>query len=205
MKAFKILTLWFGCLSALTWSCGKNSGSETNKQEDSRLTLVRIQTIIPQKFSENFRVVGVIKPFASAKVSSEEGGLILSIPKDKGSFVSRGETVVRIKKDVETAVYNQTEAQVELARLNFEKQKQLYEENATTELQYLNAKWQYEAAVRGLEVLSQRLKSGTVRAPISGVIELIAIFLPTRSTNTSLSGRLGAGWRNYTRRIKPSA
>ena len=171
MKAFKIAILLLGFLSVFVLSCGKKSGSETNKQEDLKLTLVRVQILAPQKFSENFRVAGVIKPFASAKVSSEEGGLILSIPKDKGSFVSKGETVVRIKKDVEEAVYSQTEAQVELARLNFEKQKLLYDENATTELQYLNAKWQYEAAVRGLEVLSQKLKSGTVRAPINGVID----------------------------------
>ncbi len=65
---------------------------------------------------------------------------------------------------------DQNEAQIELARMNYEKQKQLYEDNATTEIQYLTAKWQYEAALRSQDILKQRLKTGFVRSPISGFV-----------------------------------
>ena len=165
---FSIIAL---ILSLAVYSCG-NSGGETKKEtSDKKLPLVKVKTVEAGTFSNNFRVLGVIKPYASAKVSSEEGGLIVSLNKDKGSYVSRGEIIARIKKDVEIAVYEQTEAQIELARINYEKQKQLYEDNATTEIQYLTAKWQYEAAIKGQDVLKQRLKTGYIRSPISGVVD----------------------------------
>src|SRR4030095_4645271 len=155
----------------LFYGCG-NSGGETNKPpEEKKLPLVRVRTVETSTFSDKFNIVGVIKPFATAKVSSEEGGLIVSLNKDKGSYVGRGEIIARIKKDVEIASYEQAEAQIELARINYEKQKALYEDNATTEMQYLTAKWQYEAAVRSQDILKQRLKTGFVRSPISGVVD----------------------------------
>jgi len=152
-------------------SCGKNGDGEIKPHDTKSLPLVKVQNLSPQKFVETFKVLGVIKPYAAAKVSAEEGGLIVSMPKDKGAYVSRGEIIARIKKDVEAATYQQTMAQIELAKMNFQKQEELWKENATTEVAYLTAKWQLEAAERGLEILKQRLKTGAVRAPISGIID----------------------------------
>lgn len=158
-------------LSFAVYSCG-DSGGETKKETvDKKLPLVKVKTVETGTFSDNFRVLGIIKPITSAKVSSEEGGLIVILNKDKGSYVRRGEIIAKIKKDVEIATYEQTEAQIELARINYEKQKQLFEDNATTEIQYLTAKWQYEAAIKGQDVLKQRLKTGYIRSPISGIVD----------------------------------
>lgn len=151
--------------------CGDGSGETTDQKIEKKIPIVKVKQIESSVFSDNFKVVGLIKPFTSAKVSSEEGGVITYLTKDKGSYVRKGEVIARLKKDVEMASLEQTEAQVELARMNYEKQKQLYEDNATTEIQYLTAKWQYEAAVRGADILRTRLKTGFVRSPISGVVE----------------------------------
>lgn len=158
-------------LSLAVYSCGKSGGEEKKDTTDKKLPLVKVKTVEAGTFSDNFKVLGVIKPYTSAKVSSEEGGLIVSLNKDKGSYVRQGEIIARIKKDVEIATYEQTEAQIELARINYEKQKMLFEDNATTEIQYLTAKWQYEAAIKGQDVLKQRLKTGYIRSPISGVVD----------------------------------
>jgi membrane fusion protein (multidrug efflux system) len=160
-----ILCLTFG----LFYSCGGDK-SQT-KENNQKLSLVKIQEVKPQLFAEKFTVVGAVKPYASAKISSEEGGLILSIEKDKGSNVAAGQIVVRLKKDVESATYEQLLAQYELAKLNFEKQQQLYDDNATTEIAYLTAKWQLEAAAKGLEVVKTHMSKGFIRSPISGVVE----------------------------------
>jgi RND family efflux transporter MFP subunit len=168
-----VLALLVFSITALI-GCGGDSGGETNtdetKKEDEKRPIVKVADITASSFTENLKVVGVVKPFAMAKISSEEGGLITSLSKDKGSYVRRGEIVARIKKDVEVATYEQSQAQIELARMNYEKQKALYEDNATTEIQYLSAKWQYEAALRGADILKQRLKTGFVRSPINGFV-----------------------------------
>ncbi len=145
----KILTAFFILLtvSFFFYSCGSKSGTESKQQpEEKKLTLVKVKQVETSSYTDNYKITGVVKPFASAKVSSEEGGLISNIPVDKGSYVSKGQIIVYIKKDVEIATFNQSAAQVELAKMNYEKQKELYEENATTEIQYLTAKWQLEAA-----------------------------------------------------------
>jgi RND family efflux transporter MFP subunit len=172
MKLKIIISLFaFAVTAALFNSCGEGGGETNNQPEEKKLPMVKVKTVEAGTFSDNFNVIGVIKPYTSAKVSSEEGGLIVSLNKDKGSYVSQGEIVARIKKDVELATFEQAEAQIELARMNYEKQKQLFEENATTEIQYLTAKWQYEAAVRSQDILKQRLKTGFVRSPINGVVD----------------------------------
>jgi membrane fusion protein, multidrug efflux system len=157
--------------SVILYSCGNSGGETTEQKNEQKLPLVKVTEVQTGTFSDNFKVLGVIKPLSSAKVSSEEGGLIVALNKDKGSYVSRGEVIARIKKDVEIAAYEQTEAQIELARINYEKQKALFEDNATTEIQYLTAKWQYEAALKGQDVLKQRLKTGIIRSPINGVVD----------------------------------
>lgn len=156
-------------LSLLLFSCGGNKTEEKNNNQ--KLPLVKVQEVKPQYFAEKFTVVGVVKPYASAKISSEEGGLILSILKDKGDYVSKGQIVIRLKKDVQTATYDQLVAQYELAKLNFEKQQQLYDDNATTEIAYLTAKWQLEAAAKGLDVVKTHISNGFIRSPISGVVD----------------------------------
>jgi RND family efflux transporter MFP subunit len=156
--------------SLLFISCGKGNGDTPQKQEEKKLPLVKAQVLSTTTFKDIYKVTGVVKPYASAKVSSEISGLITSI-KEKGTHVSRGQTVVSLKKDVDVATYNQSVAQVELARVNYEKQKELYEENATTEMQYLTAKWQLEAAERGLDVIRRRIWTGSITTPISGIVE----------------------------------
>jgi RND family efflux transporter MFP subunit len=171
MKLNKIILLAISLIAVISFSsCGKKSESK-DETESKKLALVKVMDISPKSFTENFNVVGVVKPYASAKVSSEEGGLILSILRQKGDRVSRGQVVVHLKKDVENATYEQSLAQYELAKMNYEKQEQLYQENATTEIMYLTAKWQLEAASRGLDVLRTRLTKAYVRSPISGVVD----------------------------------
>lgn len=155
--------------SVFLMSCGKSSSEKTG--DIQKISLIKVQEVKPQYFAEKFTVVGVVKPYASAKISSEEGGLILSILKNKGDRVGSGQIVVRLKKDVEGATYDQMVAQYELAKLNFEKQQQLYDENATTEIAYLTAKWQLEAASKGLEVVKTHISKGFIRSPINGVVE----------------------------------
>lgn len=169
MRSKIIIPVSLLLMSFMFSSCGKGDG-EPKQQTEQKLPIVKVMSMQASTFKDNFKVIGTIKPFAEAKVSSEEGGLLVSLNKDKGSPVGKGEVIARLKKDVEYATYDQVEAQVNLAKINYEKQKQLWEENATTELQYLTAEWQYKSAERQLEVLKMHLKTAYIRSPIGGVV-----------------------------------
>lgn len=169
MKSNKIIKLVILSLSFFIYSCGKSS--EQQSDTIKKLPLVKVKEIAPSFYVDNFKVVGTVKPYATAKISSEEGGLILAITKNKGDKVGAGQVVVRLKKDVESATYEQMLAQYELAKMNYQKQEELWKENATTEIQYLTAKWQMEAAEKGLDVLKTHMRKAYVTSPISGVVD----------------------------------
>jgi RND family efflux transporter MFP subunit len=168
MKSERIIIFISLIFAVLIYSCGKAS---EQPKETAKIPLVKVKDLVTETFTDNFRVVGTVKPYATAKVSSEEGGLILAITKNKGDRVRAGEVLVRLKKDVEGATYEQMLAQFELAKINYEKQDELYKENATTEIQYLTAKWQMEAAEKGLDVLKTHMRKALVISPINGVVD----------------------------------
>jgi RND family efflux transporter MFP subunit len=153
------------------YSCGKKSESGTETVKEKKLQAVKIKEIETESFNETYSVVGIVKPFESARISSEEGGLITYQPFDKGSRVSRGQTVVRLRKDQDNAAYEQALTQLELAKSNFERLQKLYSENVTTEQDYTNAKFQLEIAERSLDVLETRLSKGYIESPISGIVD----------------------------------
>src|SRR5690349_9373739 len=89
IPAAAVFILIMGAVGAVI-GCGK--GGEDTKTEESakdkqKLPIVKVMDVTTSSFSENLKVVGIVKPFAMAKISSEEGGLITVLNKEKGSFV----------------------------------------------------------------------------------------------------------------------
>ncbi|MDZ4713822.1 MAG: efflux RND transporter periplasmic adaptor subunit [bacterium] len=150
-------------------ACGGDG--ETKTEPEKKLQAVKFQEVVTETFTESYRIVGIVKPYQTAKVSSEEGGLITYQPFDKGSRVSRGQVVVRLRKDQDRATYDQASTQYDLAKSNFDRIEKLYEEKVVTEQDYTNAKFQLELTERSLDVLETRLNKSYVVAPISGVVD----------------------------------
>ena len=144
-----IIILFAIVISITLLSCGKKT--ETQNGNNKKLPLIQYKEIIPESFSEKFNVIGTVKPYASAKLSSEEGGIITSLSKDKGDRVYKGEVVVRLKKDVDNAVYEQSIAQYNLAKDNFDRAERLYKENVSTERDFMNAKLSLDIALKSID------------------------------------------------------
>jgi len=155
--------------SLLLQSCGKNG--ETKTETEKKLQAVKIKEVIGESFQESYKAIGIVKPFETAKISAEEGGLITYQPFDKGSRVSKGQVVVRLRKDQDRASYKQALTQFELAKSNFERMERLYNENVTTEQDYTNAKFQLELSERNLDVMETKLSKSYIVSPISGVVD----------------------------------
>jgi len=149
-------------------SCGKK---KTETVQEKKLPIVKTKIIETGFFEEKYKIIGIVKPFESAKLSSEEGGLITYLSKDKGSRVGRGEVVVRLKKDVDEAAYEQALAQYEMAKETFERTSRLYNEQVATEQQYTTAKLGLEVALKSVELYKTRLGKGYIVSPISGIVD----------------------------------
>jgi len=150
-------------------SCGKKEEAKTDTEK--KLQPVKIREVVGESFQESYKVVAIVKPFESAKISSEEGGLITYQPFDKGSRIGKGQTAVRLRKDQDIAAYDQAATQFELATSNFNRMEKLYNEDVATEQDYTNAKFQLELAEKSLDVLETRLEKSYVTSPISGIVD----------------------------------
>ena len=65
----------------------------------------------------------------------------------------------------------QLETQATLAKTTFERQKRLWEQNIGSEMQYLEAKTNYESMQNSVKRLQSQLDKTIVRAPFSGIID----------------------------------
>lgn len=146
-------------------------GEEEEITSEKKLPLIRTKTISTQSFTENYNIVGVVKPYEEATVSAVEGGLITFLNVDKGSRVGRGQVVVRLRKDIEYASYEQTLAQYELAKSNYDRIERLFKEGISTEQEFTNAKLNLDIAERSVDITQTRLKNAVVISPISGIVE----------------------------------
>ncbi len=93
-KLFLLILLLAGVITLQ--SCG--SDGETKTEPEKKLQAVKVREIVAEPFQENYNVVGIVKPYESAKISSEEGGLITYQPFDKGSRVSARSGRCQIKE-----------------------------------------------------------------------------------------------------------
>lgn len=169
MKNIFISLFCLVTFSLILSSCGGKQEAKT--EAEKKLQAVKIREIEVTNFSEVYKLVGTVKAFQEAKISSEEGGLITYQPFDKGNRIGKGQVAVRLRKDMDAASYDQAQTQYELAKSNFERMEKLYNENVTTEQDYTNAKFQLELAEKSLNVLETRLSKSYVLSPISGVID----------------------------------
>ena len=62
-------------------------------------------------------------------------------------------------------------AQFDMAESNFLKQEQIYKENVTSELQYLNAKYERDAAKANYELIKARYERTFIKAPFAGIVD----------------------------------
>lgn len=149
-------------------ACGKK---EAPKNTEKKVPLVKVEEIKPQSFTETYKFIGVLKPYETAKLSSEEGGIITYIGKDKGSRVSKGEVVIKLLKDQDYATYEQMQAQYNLAKDNFERIQNLYLQGAATEQQFTNSRLQLDVAEKSKNIYEVRLRKGSIVSPINGIVD----------------------------------
>jgi len=156
----------------LFYSCIDAGGNEKEKEDPGSFTYVETQKIKFQPFVSYISLIGAAKANQEADVASDEGGKIKSFVKDKGDYVKEGEVILIVDNDVLKANLDAAKAQYEMAENNFKKQEEIYNQKVTSELQYLNAKYERDAAKANYELIKSRYDKTFVKAPFSGIIDL---------------------------------
>ncbi len=162
----------FTSIATLNISCGDSEGSEQQKNTNNDPSVfVRILELKSEPFTDYISVLGVAKAIQQANLSSDEGGRIKKFVNDKGRYVKEGEVIVELDNDVLKANLDAAKAQYDMAENNFIKQEQIYKDNVTSELQYLNAKYERDGAKANYELMKARYERTFIKAPFSGIVD----------------------------------
>ena len=140
-----------------------------------RAALVSIQPVVKTDFKHFVEVRGEVRSDKNVTLSSEAMGMVTNIPVEEGQKVEKGQVLVTVNADVLRNNIEGVKTQLELASTVFERQKNLWDQNIGTEVQFLEAKNRKESLERQLTTLQSQLAQSVVRAPFSGTIEEIAV------------------------------
>lgn len=136
-----------------------------------QLALVRTLNIGDTLFKHFIEVPGDVETDENIVIYPEFSGVLLGVLVEEGDRVSNGQVLARIDDGGLASQLAQLETQAALAKTTFERQKRLWEQNIGSEIQFLEAKTNYEAVQNSVNQLKSQLGKTVVRAPFSGVID----------------------------------
>ncbi|MFD2513084.1 efflux RND transporter periplasmic adaptor subunit [Pontibacter locisalis] len=132
---------------------------------------VSVAAVDKDTFRHYLEVQGKVDFDQNVLVSAKVPGVLTSVRVERGDRVSKGQTMATIDAQVLEQNIAELRTRLELARIGFEKQKNLWDQKIGTEMQYLTAKNNKEALERSLATLQQQRDQYNVKAPISGVVD----------------------------------
>ncbi len=173
---------------------------------------VEISKIEPITIIETVAATGKIQPETEIKISSEVSGEIIELPILEGQQVKKGDLLVKINPDLYQSglqrsqaalqnvrsVYNQTQASLREAELNYERNKTLFDKGIISKAEWDRAVSAYEGAKAANESAYYNIQSAgatvneardnlartTIYAPIDGTISKLDVELGERVVGT---------------------
>ena len=125
----------------------------------------------PSRFVHTIEVRGTIASRTNVSMSAEMGGTVEEIKVREGDYVREGDVLIRLNTSLVANQIKEVKTAMELANVVYERQKNLWEQNIGTEIQYLQAKNNYETLESRLGQLNAQYGKMVIKAPFNGVVD----------------------------------
>jgi len=123
-----------------------------------------------EKWPATLNVIGTAAAVQGVTVSADLPGTVARIAFDSGKAVNAGDILVELDTRQERAQLAATEAQRDLAHINFARLKQLVDEGVLARTEYDNATAQQKATDAQVGEIQATIARKTIRAPFSGIL-----------------------------------
>lgn len=148
--------------------------SKINTLDDTKhaaiITTITLRDTIFKHFTE---IQGDVETNQNIVIYPQFSGILTQVYVKEGQKVSKGQVLAKIDDGGLASQVAQVQAQTALAKTTFERQARLWEQKIGSEMQYLQAKTNYEASKNASNQLRSQLGKTTVRAPFSGTIDQV--------------------------------
>lgn len=141
--------------------------------ENIRAKNVGVVVLTPRNFDHYIETQGHVESENNVLVSAESMGVVQRVFVTEGQRVSKGQTIAQIDNAVIKRNIESMEAQLELAKSVYERQKNLWDQKIGTEVQFLQARTNKESLEKQLASLREQNDKTRVKAPMAGTVDEI--------------------------------
>ncbi len=142
-----------------------------SREARRNVPLVSTLEIRPRAFEHYLDLQGNVQTKQNILLFPEMAGTLIRVLVREGDPVRKGQVLARIDDGGMAPRLEQLQTQASLAETTYERQKRLWEQNIGSEIQYLQAKTNYEAAVNAVGQAEAQLAKSVIRAPFSGIVD----------------------------------
>ncbi|MGB5699262.1 efflux RND transporter periplasmic adaptor subunit [Muriicola sp.] len=138
---------------------------------DTKLPLVSTFEVSTQNFQHFLELQGDVATKQNVLIYPEMAGTLQRVYVTEGDRVTKGQLLGVIDDGGMASQLAQLKTQAELAETTYERQKRLWEQKIGSEIQFLQAKTNYEATKSSVQQAERQLGKSTIRAPFTGIID----------------------------------
>jgi membrane fusion protein (multidrug efflux system) len=124
-----------------------------------------------ETFYHFLELQGSVQTKQNVVINAEIGGILQQIYVKEGQKVSKGQLLVKIDDGGMSQQLVQMQIQADLAKTTYERQKSLWDQKIGSEIQYLQAKSNYEGQQSAVNQMKSQLSRSTITAPFAGTID----------------------------------
>jgi membrane fusion protein (multidrug efflux system) len=142
---------------------------DTNKKTPLITSLVIQESV----FNHFIELQGNVNTKKMAMLSPEYPGILKTVYVTEGESVIKDQVLAKIDDGNLSPQLAQLQLQAELAKTTYERQERLWNQKIGSEMQYLQAKTNYESQAKVVIQLLEQIEKTIIKAPFNGVIDEI--------------------------------
>jgi len=137
----------------------------------AKIPLITTLQVNEQLFTHYLELQGSVTTKELLVIYPQYSGILTHVNVREGQQVKKGQVLARIDDGGLSQQLAQLKIQAELSKTTFERQQRLWDQKIGSEMQYLQAKSNYEAQTQAIAQLEQQVAKTVVTAPFSGTID----------------------------------
>jgi membrane fusion protein, multidrug efflux system len=137
--------------------------------------LVAVAPITKGAFNHFIDVQGTVDSENNVAVQPGMPGVVTQVYVKEGDNVSVGQVLAEVDNRSIKESIAQLETNLDFAKTAYEKQERLWKQKIGSEIQYLQAKTQYESLQKNLSALRAQLDMSRMKSPIAGAVDQVNV------------------------------
>lgn len=142
-----------------------------SKSSDKGYPLISTINVKEVEFNHYLELQGNVQTKQNVLVYPEMAGTLVQIYVTEGERVQKNQILAKIDNGGMVNQLAQLKAQLGLAKTTFERQKNLWDQEVGSEIQFLQAKTAYEAQKEAVNQIEATMDKFNIRAPFSGIVD----------------------------------